>query len=132
MTTSSTLFDGGKAGTVPNVSDAGIGAHSWEFSLDVHPFGRMPVRVDIDEDGTFLAVELVTSAYGVATTFVGALAELMGAIHRHYEFLRREGRDRLSPRLYRQLEILEARRAPGASVGTPDATPGNRQIALAA
>jgi hypothetical protein len=137
MTARSTLSDAPDTGLFLSVSDAGIGPNSREFLLAVHPFGAMPVRVDVDEDGSFLAVELVTSAYGVGVNYSEALAALAAAIRRHYEFLRREGQDRLSPRLFQQLKVLDAQKAMATRGdarrgGTPGAMQGNRQLALAA
>ena len=135
VTTESTLA-GNRDVLMTHGSDFRLGGLSGEFTLDIRPFGLLPIQVVVDDDGSFLAVELLTGSYGVGATMQGALAALHDAVVRHHAFLVRTGRDQLSERLQVQLETLQARAATttteGTSVGTRSRTGGNRQLALAA
>jgi hypothetical protein len=91
-------------------ADTTIGSYSAEFAVDIHPFGQMPVRAMLDDDGTILLVELITGSYGAGLTWPSAAQRLVDAVGRQYEFLARQGHGRLSAALSAQLVSLDRRR----------------------
>lgn len=91
----------------PFALDATAGEFHGEFSFPLGGVGRLPIRITRDDDGTFLATDLLTDSYGVGFSAGEAIANLLAAVRRHHEFLRTEGPNRLSARLWSQLQTLE-------------------------
>lgn len=124
-------------GTTIEVYGAGGGAYSSEFTFRFGPFGLLPVRLEVDDDGTFLTTDLITDSYGVGADIAAALADLTSAVRSHFAFLREEGEGRLSQRFSNQLRILEnalaaTSRANGRLATTTTAGVGSRMLRYAA
>ena len=98
--------------------DATVGGFAAELTVDIAPFGPMPIRVESDSDGTVLAVALFSGDYGVGTDYATAIAALGGAVRRYHAFLLKEGIDHLSVRLQEHLSFLESQLARGGGGGT--------------
>jgi len=112
--------------------DATVGGYTSEFTWEVRPFGPLPVRAELDEDGSILVIELLTTSYGVGASMSAALDALSAAVTRQYHFLRREGRAGLSDRLFGQLQALEALRQIATNRTQMGPMKESRQLSLAA
>lgn len=81
-----------------------------EMTTEVHGFGLMPVRVELEDDGSIIVYELSTGQFGVASAWQPAVDRLAAALATYLDFLSEQGPERLSSRLAEHLEMLSSRR----------------------